>query len=322
LLAEHGADDERDELQADLRRVEAELELEELRDEHGDEDARVGEDDRVRERGEEHGGAACHRERAEELGRRDRARVDAPEAEVAGAPAGGGAGGRGRRREEAARAGGRRGRCWRRVAWGTHVERLEAEEDVTDEEGKIEDGEEEEEPVRALVLDDEAADWCISLVRASSLGRGEPARTQRPDRGPDGDQQRPDAHLLPELVLEEHLAHARGADRHRRADADRLEDARGHERAVGVAEAAGERRRAGGERAEQVERPPAVARGERRPEERRDAKEEDLHAGKVGRLRQGDAEVWWRRVSWRGRELLWLWKGGMPYLGRSWHRPG
>lgn len=41
LLPEYGADDGRDELQPDLRGVEVEIQLEELRDEHGDEDAGV-----------------------------------------------------------------------------------------------------------------------------------------------------------------------------------------------------------------------------------------------------------------------------------------
>ena len=67
LLADNGADDDAEELQADLLRVEGELGQEELGDLDGDEDGGEAEDDAVRDRGHEDGGVAGEEEGFDEF---------------------------------------------------------------------------------------------------------------------------------------------------------------------------------------------------------------------------------------------------------------
>jgi hypothetical protein len=148
LLAEHGADDERDELQADLRVVEPELGGEELRDEHGDVHAAVGERDGVGEHAEEDGQAGRHQQRIDELGGPDRARVDTREVQAGSPSCAGSLHGIVRRKLLA---------VW--TTRGSHVEGLGSEKEVSKEQGQAENGDHVEQPLPTLSLDNESSNY-------------------------------------------------------------------------------------------------------------------------------------------------------------------
>lgn len=82
LLANDQTDEDTEELQAELLRVEFELWKEELRDFHGEENAAEAEDDRIGDSRDPNGSVAEERQGLNELVETERLGVDAPEVQI------------------------------------------------------------------------------------------------------------------------------------------------------------------------------------------------------------------------------------------------